>query len=535
VRPFDATHAFRPVAEQGGLRRVAVRNAGVTVLSQAVAFAVQMVGTIVLARLLKPTDFGVVTMVTTFSLLLSSFGVNGFNEAVLQRDEIDHFLASNLFWINLTVGAVLALVFAGAGSLLARFYADLRVTYVAVGISITIFIASTSVLHLALLKRAMCFTEASMNDIAARVVAVVVSIYLAWAGWGYWALVAGVIAQPLTLTIGAWMVCRWIPALPRRAAGTRSVLRFAMHVYGRFSVNYFARNMDNLLVGWRFGSGPLGFYKKAYDLFVLPANQLLGPVSDVALSTLSRMQHDSDQYRRYFLRGLSILALVGMAIGADLTLIGKDVIRLLLGPGWEEAGRIFTFFGPGIGVMLIYGTTGMIHLSIGKPDRWFRWVIAEFAVTGLLFLLGLPYGPAGIAVAWTASFWILVIPAFWYAGRPVNFGISPVVGAVWRYVLAALVAGYGSGWIIQRIPVLVAAPGSVGAVERIVTVSLILLVLYAAAVILLHGGCEPFYQMARLVPDMLPWAKLSKLPRQPEASSKLDECREGNLVTSRGD
>jgi O-antigen/teichoic acid export membrane protein len=535
VRPFDATHAFRPIAEHGGLKRVAVRSAGVTVFSQGVAFAAQMVGTIVLARLLRPADFGVVTMVTTFSLLLSSFGVNGFNEAVLQRDEIDHFLASNLFWINLAVGAGLSLIFAAAGSLLARFYRDPRVTYVAVGISITIFIASTSVLHLALLKRAMCFTEASINDIAARVVAVVLSISLAWAGWGYWALVAGVIAQPLALTIGAWTLCRWLPALPRRSTGTRSVLRFATHVYGRFSVNYFARNMDNLLVGWRFGSGPLGFYKKAYDLFVLPANQLLSPVSDVALSTLSRMQHDSAQYRRYFLRGLSILALVGMAVGADLTLTGKDLIRLLLGPGWEEAGRIFTFFGPGSGVMLIYGTVGMIHLSLGKPDRWFRWVVAEFTVTGLLFLLGLRYGPAGIAMAWTASFWILVVPAFWYAGRPMKFGVSPMVAAVWRYVLAALVAGYGSSWVMRGMPALAGAPGSAGAVERIVTISLIFSVLYAAAVVLLHGGCEPFYQVARLVPDMLPWARLSQSRRRPEASNELAEGRAENLVVSRGD
>ena len=68
--------------------------------------------------------------------------------------------------------------------------------------------------------------------------------------------------------------------------------------------------------------------------------------------------------------------------------------------------------------MFLYGTIGWIHLSIGTADRWFRWVIMEFSVTGLLFLLGIPWGPEGIAVAWTLSFWILTIPAFWYAGRP---------------------------------------------------------------------------------------------------------------------
>ena len=119
----------------------------------------------------------------------------------------------------------------------------------------------------------------------------------------------------------------------------------------------------------RLGSAALGFYKKAYDLFVLSANQLLSPISAVVIGALARSNHDRAQYRRYFMGGLSILALVGMGVGADLTLIGKDMIRFLLGPGWDTAGRIFTYFGPGIGVMLIYSTQTWIHLSIGRADR----------------------------------------------------------------------------------------------------------------------------------------------------------------------
>jgi len=213
------------------------------------------------------------------------------------------------------------------------------------------------------------------------------------------------------------------------------------------------------------------------------------------------------QYRRYFLNGLSILAFLGMGAGALLTLVGKDLIRLLLGVKWEAAGQIFTFFGPGIGVMLIYNASGIIHLSIGRPDRWFRWVIVEFGVTVLLFFLGLPWGPVGIASAWTASFWILIIPAFWYAGRPIRFGITPVLAVVWKYLLASLLAGCASAAIIREIPSLVVAPGILGALARIVTISLLFSILYLGAVIFLHGGPDPLYRFARLLPDMLPWAR----------------------------
>src|SRR5205823_3644043 len=226
-----------------------MRGAGVTVFSSGLGLAIQIFSTVVLARLLAPVDFGLVTMVTTFSLLLVNFGVNGFTEAVIQWNEIQDDLVSNLFWINLGVG---------------------------------------------------------------------IALTIAFAGWGYWALVAGLIAQPLSTCIGAWCLCRWIPRLPRPAAKTAAVVRFAFHVYGRFTVNYFARNTDNLIVGWRFNSQALGFYKKAYDLFALPAGLLVSSLTDVAVSAMSRLNRDPAQYRRYFLTAFSALAFVGMGLGADL-------------------------------------------------------------------------------------------------------------------------------------------------------------------------------------------------------------------------
>ncbi len=128
-------------------------------------------------------------------------------------------------------------------------------------------------------------------------------------------------------------------------------------------------------------------------MFVLPETQLLSPLSAVVVSTLSRVNRDREQFQRYFLRTISVLALVGMGIGADFALVGKDLIRFLFGPGWEEAGRIFALFGPGIGVMLLYNTHGWIHLSIGRPERWFRWGLMEFVCTVTPVLAGFTLGP----------------------------------------------------------------------------------------------------------------------------------------------
>ena len=277
-----------------------------------------------------------------------------------------------------------------------------------------------------------------------------------------------------------------------------------MHVYSHFAFSYLTRNTDNLLVGWRFGDRALGFYKKAYDLFVLPETQLLAPMSAVVVSTLSRVSGNREQFQRYFLRAIAVLALVGMGIGADFALVGRDLIRFLLGPGWEEAGRIFALFGPGIGVMLLYNTHGWVHLSIGRPERWFRWGLMEFVCTAGLFLLALHWGPSGIALAWTISYFLLMFPGFWYAGKPIGMGVGPVFAVIWKFFAASVGAGVGTALIIRAMPLFSTVSGAPGAFLRMVSVSLLFFALYFVGVIALHKGLKPVSETVALLRDLLP-------------------------------
>jgi PST family polysaccharide transporter len=203
------------------------------------------------------------------------------------------------------------------------------------------------------------------------------------------------------------------------------------------------------------------------------------------------------------LRALSTLAFVGMGMSAGLALVGRDLIYVLLGPQWTESGRIFSFFAPAIGGLLLYFAYGWIHLSIGRPDRMFRWAVIEFAVIGCLFILGLPWGPVGVAAAWAVSAWVLAVPALWYAGRPADLGIGSIIGAVGRYVVAAPLAGAMAATIIHRIPGL-SAPGLPGAIDRSLTTLLLFGVVYLCVVVVLYGGTAPLRQVGALLQDMLP-------------------------------
>jgi len=216
---------------------------------------------------------------------------------------------------------------------------------------------------------------------------------------------------------------------------------------------------------------------------------------------------------------LSVAAFLGLGIGGALTLVGKDLIRVLLGPGWEPAGEVFTFFGPSFGLMFLYGIHGWIHLSIGQPGRWFRWAWVEFTVTGLLFVLALPWGPRGVAASWSLSLCILTIPALWYAGKPIQLGIAPVLAAVWRYVAASLLAGCTTLMITGRLLSFAAASTSIGAIARIAKISFLFGVLYVSAVIILHRGLAPLTQVAGLFREMVPGSKGSR-PSQAAAATR---------------
>ncbi len=509
------------------MRKASVRSVGATLMAGGIGLAIQIVSAAVLARILAPKDFGLVTMVTTFSLLLMNFGLNGFTEAVIQRETIDQPLASNLFWINVAGSLALSIAFAAAGSLLARLYKDPRIVGAAEAMSLTIFITGLSVLHLALLKRAMRFVAVSANDLIARAVSVIVAICLGLAGFGYWALVGAALALSASTCIGAWLCCQWIPRLPRRNPGTGSMVRFAMHTYGRYATGYFSNNLDNFLVGWRLGPTPLGFYKKAFDLFVLPTNQLSTGLTTVAVAALSRFQRDLVQYRRYFLGALGVMAFIGMGLSADLTLIGKDLVLVLLGPKWGEAGRLFTLFGPGIGVMLLYCTHIWIHLSIGRADRWFRWGLVDLAVTTLFLLIGIRWQAEGIALAWVFAYWVIVLPALWYAGKPIHLTISSMLAAIQKYVLSGLFAGGAAYLIVGMFPSLLASPGALGALTRLSVDSLVFVVLYLGAVVLLHGGFKPIYQVLGLLKEMVSRGKSSATPAAaPDLAASIAEAQQ---------
>src|SRR5260370_6086555 len=140
----------------------------------------------------------------------------------------------------------------------------------------------------------------------------VVATVLAWKGFHYWALVGSQLAFVFTGTVITWTVCRWRPGMPKKDTGVRSMLRFGGNFTGFSTINFFSRNLDNLLIGRFWGAQQLGLYSRAYQLMMLPIDQINEPVSSVAIPSLSRLTGSDTAYQRASLRMLEKVALLTM-------------------------------------------------------------------------------------------------------------------------------------------------------------------------------------------------------------------------------
>ena len=493
---------FHDGSLRAGLKKRAVKGAGVMVFSQTFAYSVQMISTVILARLLTPDDFGLVAMVSVCSVLLMNFGVK-FTEAILQEKEITHEKISSLFWVNIGISVLITVGFMACSPIIAWFFSEPRLRYITVVMAFPILLSGLSTQHIALLKRSMKFKQVAANDMVAAVVSVIIAIAMASAGWGYWAVVARQVTVLVAGTVGAWIMCSWRPGLPIGNSGIYSMVKFACNTYCNYCMTYFSRNLDKVLIGRLLGSQLLGHYDRAYQLSGAFPNQLVIPLTTVAVSTLSRLREDPEKYWRYFERMLSTIAFLGMGVSAVLTVIGKDLVVIVLGPQWGKAGDIFTAFAPGLGMALIYSTSVWLHLSLGRADRCFRWSIIGLLATIIAYIIGLRFGAFGVAVAYSASLYILAWPALSYAGGPLNFKLSSFVGITWKYMLAALIAGvsgwivfYSSGWISSDL-------SKLSAVVRVPSVSIVCIFLYLAVVVVLHRGLRPIIELLEVAHDML--------------------------------
>jgi polysaccharide transporter, PST family len=456
---------YRVIMEVTGapaMRARAASGAALTGAAQIYRTGVYFLSSVLLARLLTPADFGLIAMVASCVGIFGVLQDLGLNQAIIQRSVISRAQLSALFWLSVGSSLVLAVALALSAPGIAWFFKESRLTNLTIAFAFIVALGGSQSQQLVLMNREFRFKALALIDVLTATAGAISGLTAAWLTSSYWSLFISTLASTVISVACAWLMGSFRPCRPSFEGDFREILHFGSGVSGFHFINYFARNADNMLIGRFYGSAQLGLYDRAYRLLLFPLSQILAPLGRVLLPVLARLQHEPDRYRKAYIEAISLLMMATQPGLVFSIIFAEDVFSILFGPQWAAAVPIFQVLGvAGLGQVMT-STLGWLFLSQGRGGDFFKIGLFGALTTIASFVIGLPWGPLGVAVAYTANYYVLLVPAtFWWAGRR-----GPV--SAYDLVTVALPHGIATGvsalvmasiWRATHLPSLLASAG----------------------------------------------------------------------------
>jgi O-antigen/teichoic acid export membrane protein len=423
------------------LKAKVIRGGLARLCAQGATFILRIGSLMILARLVGPKDFGLVGMVTAFTGVLTLFQDFGLSSAAVQRTTVTDEQISTLFWINILIGAVLALVGLAMAPVIAAFYQEPQLFGVTAVLAMAFLFNAAGTQHSALLQRQMRFTALAVISVISLSVGTVIAILGAKAGYGYWAVVSMTVTPPIIGTIGLWVTSGWVPGMPKKRAGIRSMMHFGGSVTLVGLLVYVGYNAEKVMIGRLWGADAIGIYGRAYQIVNIPVANLNSAIGEVAFSALSRLQDDPIRFRSYFLKGFSLILGLTLPITIACAFFADDVVFVLLGPNWRDAAAIVRLLAPTIAIFAIINPLGWLVFALGWVSRGLKAapVLATLMIAG--YVAALPYGPKGVAFAYSGVLTLWVIPHIWWCVHGTAVSLRDILVTVTRPLAASIVAG----------------------------------------------------------------------------------------------
>lgn len=414
----DENRHFRTDHLRDGLGGRSARGGVVTATAQGLKFIISTAAMIVLARLLTPQDYGLIGMVAILINFVGMFQYLGLSNATVKWPELNHRQVSTLFWINMALTVIVMCATLASAPLIAWFYKEPRLIGITVGYAVSIFFTGLYIQHEAILIRQMRFLIISIVEISSIAIGLLAAIVAAWFGAGYWALVLNLLVMSSTTVVGFWIACRWRPGLPVRGSGVRSMLSYGGNLTGFNVTTFFARNLDNALIGKFWGPYQLGIYSRAYQMLLMPMQQVNAPLATVAIPALSRLADSPERYRAAYLKILEKIVMLTMPAAAFMIASSDWLVLLLLGPQWRESGRIFMLLGVAAIIQPVTRTASWLFSTQGRTRDLFHWGLIGGAIAIISIIVGMPWGAVGVAAGYAIGDLCVSTPLlFWYIGR----------------------------------------------------------------------------------------------------------------------
>lgn len=406
---------------------------------------------IVLARLLTPEDFGLLEMTVVITGFLALFGELGFGAALVQREVVTDAHASTVFWLNVLTGVALGALLALGAPWIAQFYDEPRLVPLTWALAVNFLITPLNMVQGAMLNREMKFKLLAILEVSSIGVSSTTGLVLALNDMGTWSLVGRSFAGSLTTTALIWTLSTWRPRWIFSRAALKDLVAFSGNLLGFMTINYWARQADDLLIGKYMGPAQLGIYGRAYSTMMLPMREISNVLGRVLFPTLSRISQDKPRVRQLYLECMGLIAFLAFPIMALICATADNLVVTLYGRQWERVAPVLRIFCA-VGAFQSLGTTvGWIYQSQGRTDWMLRWGVVASALMIGSFGVGIYIGSIeAVAICYAiVTVVILSYPQFAVPGRLIGMTSLDVFRAVWQVGVCALLSSLAV-WLLGK-------------------------------------------------------------------------------------
>jgi PST family polysaccharide transporter len=395
-----------------GLKGRTLRGGAVNMASQIISLVMQVGSLAVLARLLMPSDYGLLAMASTATAFAAIFTNLGLTTPTIQRGTISHEQVCTLFYINLIGGGVIFLLSCAAAPLFAYVFNDRRVITIIILLSMTIPMGAAAAQFNAILIRNMRWGAIQAINIGSQFIGILAAIILAWKfSFGVYALVAQQLIAATLMLLSNYAVCSWRPTRHFDISEVRSELAMGIDVALFSLFNYFHRQFDNIIIGARWGAVELGIYSRAYNILWQLNMTATGPLSSAIVPSLSRLTDDSARWKRHFMFAATAAAAGGGALFVVIFGTSTEVVALLFGSRWSHVTPMLNW-------LLVAGMVSAVHspfswnfVTFGRTRVQFYWSLFTAPVLLLAFWIGSYWGGLGVAAAYAITM-VLINPIY---------------------------------------------------------------------------------------------------------------------------
>lgn len=360
---------------------------------------IQFIVMIILARLIEPEDFGIITILLIFVILANVVIQGGFNTALIQKKKIDELDLSSIFYLNMFIASLLYILLYYTAPSISAYFEIPSATLILRILSITLFLNAFNAIQNAIISRNMEFRKSFLSSIIAVLCSGVIGTIIAYLDFGVWALVWQQLSYQILFTVMLFIFIKWKPKLLFSITRVKRLFSFGWKILIASLIDVVEKNIRSLLIGKLFNTALLGFYSRGEQIPSLLVTNINGAIQSVLFPTLSSYQDDKKRVKELVRRAIVTSSFVIFPMMVGLAIIAEPLVALLLTEKWLPAVPFIQIFCAGYALWPIHTANLQAINALGRSDIFLKLEIIKKLLGVVILVASIPFGVYAVAIS----------------------------------------------------------------------------------------------------------------------------------------